>query len=458
VKVLFVVRDLEAEHPGIMLLSSILKKANHSADIVEANYNKIIRKLRKDNFPILAFSSVSTFIRDYLNLNHKIKERFNVLSFFGGPHPTYFPEVINEPGVDGVCIGEGDFALLDLVNNLAVGKPITGISNWWIKQDGEIFYNSPRPLVEDLDSLPFADRTLFPCFDIVTMVTTRGCFYSCSFCLQKSPFRYRSVENVIEELKKIKTDKYARFVVFRDSIFNLFPEWLKKFSEKYRKEVGLPFWCNVRADLITPEVTRYLKEAGCFSVSLGLETANDYLRNEVLKKGISRDQITCAVDTIKKYKIRLVINNMIGIPFGSLKDDLDTLKLNIQYRPDYGRAYMTTIFKNTDLCNFVIKDYKVLQRPYKYACLDSYAFIPTARKIKNLYKLFSIVVEFPFLFPILQFLIKLPLRWIYALFYYTWLGYCQYYRIWAGSSLGSKKYTKGLKQYFKLLQRYFRNI
>lgn len=457
--VLFIVRDLDDEHPGIMILSSILKQNNHSVDIVEASYSKVVRKLKMYDFQILAYSSVSPTIRYYLNLNLKLKKWFNVLSLFGGPHATYYPEMINEPGVDGVCVGEGDYALLDLVKNLSEGKPINHIPNWWIKQDGKVFRNPPQPLVEDLDSLPFADRTLFPCFDIATMVSTRGCLYRCSFCHQRFRFRSRSADSIVEELKRIKTEKRIRFVVFRDSIFNLSSSWLKEFSEKYNKEISLPFWCNVRADLINPETARYLKEAGCFSVGMGIETANDYLRNEVLKKGISKEQMINAVQTIKKHKIRLTTYNMIGIPFGSLKDDLDTLKLNIHYCPDLSRASITVIYKNTDLYKSLIKDNNKIQELYfkdKYICPDSSGYIPHERKINNLQKLFSLAVAFPFIVPIVPFLVRLPLRWFYAFIFVLYRGYVQYFRIWAGSQLGTKKYTVGTKEYFKILRRYLK--
>ena len=101
---------------------------------------------------------------------------------------------------------------------------------------------------------------------------------------------------------------------------------------------------------------KYLKEAGCYCVCMGIESANDYLRNEVLKKGISKEQIISAAQIIKRYKIKLKTTNLVGVPLGSLKDDLDTLRLNIQCRSNYARGNMLFVYRNTDLYTFLIND------------------------------------------------------------------------------------------------------
>jgi len=455
--ILFVVRDIGMEHLGIMTLSSVLKKADHYLDIVDARLDKIKRKLKNNNFTIIAYSAITLDIRYYLNLNRQVKEEFDIFSVFGGPHPTYFPEIIHEPGVDGVCIGEGDYALLDLVNNLTEGKPITNIANWWIKQDGQIFCNSVRPLIKDLDSLCFADRTLFPAFYRINIVASRGCPFKCSFCHARTEFRCRSVDNVIEELKEAKTKTQARFVWFQDLTFNFSVHWLREFSEKYRKEIGLPFSCFVRSDLVTSENMRYLKEAGCFSVSMGIETASDYLRNEIFKKGISKKQIISAAQIIKRYKIKLRASNILCIP-GSLEDSFETLRLNIQCRPDYAVAAPLFIYSHTDLCNFLVdhsrfnsglnpKDYYLFWRSHDY--------MPNTRKIKNLCRLFSIAVEFPFLLPLLPFLIKFPLYYFYSFLFFIWGEYFNTFRILGGRLLRWKEFIRGLKRNLRRYSYFF---
>ena len=141
----------------------------------------------------------------YLELNQRIRAQLpGVFSIFGGPHPTFFPEMIEREGVDGLCIGEGEYATLDLMNALerkadratpGVHLPDPAIPNWWFKLNGEIVRNPLRPLLtgEELDALPFSDRELLYAAHeqsrrtkIKPFITGRGCPYDCAFCFNKA--------------------------------------------------------------------------------------------------------------------------------------------------------------------------------------------------------------------------------------------------------------------------------
>lgn len=462
--VLFIVDRINIENLGIMVLSSILKKEGHNVDIVEIEYEKFKQKLKANSSPnVLAYSIHSmNVISRYLAFNFRISKELKAISVFGGPYIASHPEIIHESDVDGVCLGEGDYALLDLVNNLSEGKSLTGIANWWIKHDGQIFRNPARPLIEDLDKLPFADRTLFPDPYPVSVMTSRGCAYGCTFCTEKSKFRHRSVDNVIEELSQIKLMMNPRFVYFTDSTFNISLSWLREFSEKYSNKIGLPFYCCVRADLVNQENIEYLKRAGCYCVGMGIETANDYLRNEVLKRGMSKEQIIMASQIIKRNNIRLRTGNMISIPSGTLEDDLATLKLNIKCRPVYAKANVFFPYENTDLYYLLIKQskYPHLNTDIKkfLAFWESHDSNHDTRRIKNLHKLFSLVVSFPFLLPFLPLLLNLPLHKFYTLLDNFWREYCCYSHIWS-SHLSKRKFflmnfifLKFKKRIFNLLK------
>ena len=426
--ILFVVQDLGFEQLGIMMLSAMLKKSGHKVSTVRARYSDIKRKLINNNSTVLlAYSSTTLSIRDYLALNRMVKTEIDVFSVFGGSHCTLFPETINEKGVDGVCVGEGDYALVDLANNLNEGSPITNIPNWWIKQDGQIFRNPPRPLIKNLENLPFPDRTLFANYSTISAITTRGCSYGCSYCCARSELRCRSVDSVIEELKEAKDKTRARFVVFWDLTFNVATAWLKEFSEKYKKDIGRSFGCSLRADLVNHERVRYLKEAGCFSIQIGLETANEYLNNHILKKRTSKKQILAAAEIIKRYGIRLVTSSLLGLPYGSLDDDFETFKLNIRLRPSLAKANLLYVYRNTELFDFLRADPKISAtlNNWRYGdfgfVLQSAIYNQNIRVIKNLHKLFSIAVHLPFIRPFLPFLIRLPIYPFYWCLNIIWM-------------------------------------
>jgi len=172
---------------GISILSALLKKNGIGSEAVEAEDRAIARKLGDGRPTILAFSTPTIYARTYLDLNRRLKTRFSYLAVFGGPHPTYFPEMIREEGVDVICRGEGEETLLDLVDRAGKAASLRDVPNCWVKEGGEITQNPLRPLVDDLDSLPVPDHDIFnesiparPWQALV--VTSRGCPYGCTYC------------------------------------------------------------------------------------------------------------------------------------------------------------------------------------------------------------------------------------------------------------------------------------
>ncbi len=456
-RVIFVIHYTGDEYNGIMSISSVLKKRGYQVEAVEAEYAKVKAKLNTNIPTILAYSTPTVLAEYYLKLNNQIKKILKVFSVFGGPHPTAVPEIIEEEGVDGVCIGEGEHAMLELVENMSSGKSIANIKNWWIKEDGRIYKNTLRPLIDNLDNLPFPDRNLFrgqSLFDKEKMhvLTGRGCLYSCSYCChsyynrlyegQLAKIRKRSVGNIIEEIKQFKKRFPLRFVIFDDDIFILPYEWLKEFSLQYKRDINLPFFCNVRADLITYQVVSYLKNAGCHSVSFGLETSDDFLRNNFLNRNMTKEQIIAAAKLIKGQKIKLKTSNIIGIPGASIDTDIDTLKLNIKCKVDYTSVYLLASYPRTEISKkFDTNDSRFYASSYK----NSYQ----RRLIKNLHNLFALAVEFPFFIYLIRILIKLPLIILYKFFYLLWEGYCAYFRLYPA---GIMAFFRGVRKYIKILK------
>jgi radical SAM superfamily enzyme YgiQ (UPF0313 family) len=106
--------------------------------------------------------------------------------------------------------------------------------------------------------------------------------------------------------------------------------WFRDFCEQYKKRINLPFSCNLRADLVNEEAADLLKYAGCFQVKMGIESGNDYIRNEILKRRLSIDEIKKAYALCKKRGLGLVSYNMVGMPFEKRSEMLETVKLNAQ--------------------------------------------------------------------------------------------------------------------------------
>lgn len=451
-RVLFVEKQIDYEPLGILYLSSVLKKAGHEVRLTIASDEDpatVAREWQPDVVGYSVYTGSQTYYRD---LNLRIKAQAPVLSVFGGPHPTYFPEFIEEPGVDVICLGEGEGAILDLVTALEAGDPIKGIPDLWVKRADQIYRNTVRPLENDLDRLPFPDRDLV--FDrdpfirqsgIKHFITSRGCPYDCTYCFNHAlaelyrgkgkRLRQMSIDQVIEEVQGVQTRHPMQFVVFLDDLFIVNTEWLRELAQKFPSRVGLPFFCNVRANLVDEEKVALLRQAGCVSVGMGLETGDADLRNEILHRNLSDEQIIEASRLIREAGIQLLTTNMLGLPGGTLELDFQTLALNHACKPAYANAFLYQPYPRTELGEYA--------RSHGYVEGDIDDIDPSAwersvlrfsspeekRQIQNFNKLFALAVEWPRLTGLVRRLIKLPPNPLFRLLYKVWKGYAVKSRI-----------------------------
>jgi radical SAM superfamily enzyme YgiQ (UPF0313 family) len=456
---LFIVKEIDNEPQGILLISSVLKQAGHLVNLVVATEEDPVEaalRLRPDVVGYTVYTGPHTW---YLELNQRIKAQLpGLFSIFGGPHPTFFPEMIERDGVDGICIGEGEYAMLDLMNTLQrngnrTTLPHPAIDNWWFKVEGEIVRNPLRPLLtsEELDALPFSDRELLYAAHeqsrrtmIKPFITGRGCPYDCAFCFNKAysdlyeghgrRFRRRSPDNVLRELKEVTSKHDVRFVLFMDDTFILQDRWLSEFMTRYKAEIRrdgrpLPFWCQVRANLVTDEKVALFKDAGCVSVSFGVEAGNDRLRNAVLNRNMSREEILGAAETLRRHGITFMTNNMLGLPTGNLETDFETMELNAQCKPAYANVFLFQPYPKTALGEWAYEQgwmmgsFDDLSGSVSDDTVIKFGSEAEKMQIENLQKLFALGVEFPWLLPVIRRLIRLPSNRLYWLAYKLWKGW-----------------------------------
>lgn len=158
----------------------------------------------------------------------------------------------------------------------------------------------------------------------------------------KKRVRFRDVADVVAEVKTVNPE----FVHFQDDSFGIQGDWLANFAKIYPK---IPFHCHLRPNTVTERMIRLLKESGVYSVRVGFETASQSLRNDVLNRGISFEQTDYCIELLKKYEIPFMIQNMIGIPGGKIQDDLETMKANIKWEPDYAWCSIYQPYPGTEL-------------------------------------------------------------------------------------------------------------
>jgi anaerobic magnesium-protoporphyrin IX monomethyl ester cyclase len=446
-KIAFILKDSDIAEPlGIMYLSSLLKTNHHQVELFVATKKEWFSKLKTYSPRIVAYSVISGSQTDYLKINNRVKKEIETFSLFGGPHTTFFPETINENNVDAVCIGEGGYPMLELVTNLENGSDISKIKNLWVKDNGVVIKNSVRPLVENLDHLPFPDRELIYNEDkylrenkLKRFISNRGCPFKCTYCFNRAYkiiykgdkiFHWRSVDNVINEIVDVKNNYPMEIVRFVDDIFILQPiSWLEEFAKKYKQKVNLPFVCNIQVKLVTEQKIKLLKEAGCMSVYMAIESGNDRIRKELLERNMTKDEMIEAFNLVHKYGIAIGAENILGLPESSFEKDIETLELNIKCNVDNAIATVFQPYPKTKLGRYAVEkgyfdgNFDALDKSYFKGSVLNCFTQKEKRKIENLHKFFGLAVNHPSLIPLIKILILLPSNKFYQLFYRLWDSY-----------------------------------
>jgi anaerobic magnesium-protoporphyrin IX monomethyl ester cyclase len=436
-KLLFIQND-SFPKLGMMYISSVLKEHGHDCDVLIVSAEKNLLKCIKECNPdIIGFSCTTGMHNEVIKTAKKIKQSFNIPIIVGGPHATFFPEMINNQYVDMICVGEGEPALLEFMNRLSDNKDICSIKGIWVKKNGEIYKNGFCSVL-DLDKLPYPDRSLYDRYDFLKkfqleetgVLTTRGCPYDCNFCFNpyaKKIFfengyhnyiRKRSVKDVINEILDIKNKYEIKRIEFIDDTFNLNHPWLRDFLKEYKKKVNIPFVAMIRASLTNEEIVSQLKSAGCYCVKIGIESANPFLRMKILNKQITNEQIEKALELTQKYKIKVQTFNMLGIPHETLENALETLRLNIKYRVYYAWCSAVQPYPRTQITEYAIR-HGFLNTDLNLNDVDKSFFTSSPFKLKNksqllnLQKFFTLCAKYPFLLSLVKILIKLPQNRLY---------------------------------------------
>jgi len=362
---------------GIAYLSAYLKKEGHRTSLIHlvrpVEREELIQRVREEAPDVIAVSSTTHMFPHVRKWVKWIKEEEDIFTICGGAHPTLDPQsALEEAPLDAVCLGEGEEALAELCAFLEEGRDPSSVASLWVRVGGSIKRNAVRPLIEDLDTLPMPDRSIFDpnlfCeqqHERGTLMASRGCPYSCAYCsnhAQRSIYpnrskyvRFRSVDNVMKEIRSIidgDAEGRLRYIRFDDDILTLDPEWFKELAGRYREQVALPFICNSRVNLLDEPTVRLFAEAGCSVICMGIESGNERIRKEVLRRHMSDEEIVKTFQLCRHYGIKTVSTNMTSLPEEDLTALLDTIKINARSRPHCMQVSTYHPYPNTRLYSY----------------------------------------------------------------------------------------------------------
>lgn len=432
-----------------MLLSALAKEGGHSTEICVLADGKLEESIKSFKPDVAAFSAKTGEHKYYIAANDAVK-RINpdIYTVIGGPHATFFPDIIVKHPFDALCVGEGDDAWPELLDAVQEGRPVEGIDNIVTKKN----YDPSRPPVirprkRDLDTLPHLDRDLIyrstrlGRFPMRSFMAGRGCPYKCTYCFNhiynkiykgkgKLYSRY-SVDRLCAELRELKESYPTQYIKFYDDIFVMKDdEWLDEFVEKYPKEVGLPFHCLMRANLITEPLLLKLKKAGLSSISMSIESGNAHIRDVLLKRNMSEEIMLDAFKLCKKHNIPTFSNTIFAIPGSSIKEDIEGLDLNIKSKVTFGEFPVFFPYPKTELGEYSIEhgyfdgDFDKLHMNYQTdSPLNCFSEKEKLMQV-NLSLLATVCLLFPWMRNItVNHLIKLPLTKLYFVMYYFTKAY-----------------------------------
>ncbi len=430
----FIHRMVHQDPLGVMYLAAALKRAGHEAhffDIaLEPAWRKRLLSLAPD---VVAWSVITGSQRAWLDLNRELKQQLDFLSLWGGPHPTFFPEFIEEDGVDAICVGEGEEVIVEIAETLERGKAIDGIANLHVDTPQGVVRNPPRPLCQDLDNLPLPDRTIldrypqYRCVSTRAVIASRGCPYSCTFCynsrlreMYSGTGRYarrRSVDAVIDECARHAEDPWVRQILFKDDLFAHKADFVAALADRWPRKVGLPFSCNVRADRMTEQIADDLARAGLRLVHFGVESGNDRIRREVLRRPISREALIDTARWFRERGVKVYTFNLLGIPGETPREALETLELNAEIGADIAMFSMFQPYPKTPLGERAVELGWIDAGETEFTTSfyrNSMKGLPEARQFVNMVHLFPVAARHKLLRRLTPALARLPLTPLYS--------------------------------------------
>lgn len=363
-------------HVGLSYISAMLKKGGHEVELFEMgkiNEQKrlFLEKIKEFSPEVIGISANSHQFKYVEEISRLIKNCAAAPIFLGGLPVTLSPDlIVGLKDIEGICVGEGEEAFLELVDNIAAGKEIKKIKNFWVRKEGNIFKNDCRPLAENLDFLPFPDRSIFDYFKNEKIkkkprfIFSRGCPFDCAYCCNHAIkkvykglgryVRFRSVKLALAEIEaELQKYNFSHFKL-DDDTFSLNKNWLKEFCEELAiKNWGLTFECNIRPGTIDEEGMKFLKKGGCVLVKIGVETGNESLRQNVLNRRFSNEEIIKTFKIANANHIKTFSFNMIGIPGETYQTIEETIDLNVKIEPDFMQVTIFFPYRGTilgDLC------------------------------------------------------------------------------------------------------------
>lgn len=315
-------------------------------------YSLLAGYIKSNNFDLIGISIASPYFYIATRVTEIVRENSNAVVLFGGIQPTLEPTLCLKYA-DVVCIGDGEQPINELIDSMGKGKINYHIKNLQFNKDGDIIKNEIRRL-DNPNNFAFTDfgdnnkvyiannrvyhHNIMPVYkDYYYIMTARGCPFECTYCcnsilkslLKKKGnyMRRRTVDNVIDELKIAKKKYNPKLIYFYDDVFTYDLDWIKEFSEKYKREINISFSCYTDPRCCQENILKLLVDAGLSKIDMGIQSGSERIRKEYYNRHDTNEQIIKLSKLFKKYGLYASYNLIIENPYETEEDMGETLRL-----------------------------------------------------------------------------------------------------------------------------------
>jgi radical SAM superfamily enzyme YgiQ (UPF0313 family) len=390
------------QNQGIRLLATVLREQGHEATALFFKrwlnnnvrpptnsdwdaLNQAIAELRPE---LIGIGFGSPYLKIVTEMTERLRKVTKAPIIWGGVHPTISPEDGIEHA-DAVCLGEGEGPILDVAEAIANGRDFTGIANLWVARDGKIEKNPLRPLIENLDDLPYhrlfetptaiVDDGRFQMAEplegtaMVRIFASRGCPFGCAFCYNSQYreiyeglgkyHRGRTVESVLDEIEAARRHfKRIRRVRFDDDSF-VFPKaWTDRFCELYPSRIGVPFDILLQPQTAREETLAGLKKAGLVHVQVGIQSASDSMLEGEYGRPGSASRIEEIAEMLGRVGIEVTYDVILDDPLATVEDAQATLDLLMRIRRPFNLfLYSLTVFPKSETARKLLAAGKITE-------------------------------------------------------------------------------------------------
>lgn len=366
---------LKHDFPWVEVLLEPVLILRDAEQYSPANYAKTVQELQPD---VIAFSVMSPHWYPMEPYFAEIKALMPNLPLVIGGYQAMLSQqqTIENPNVDFICVGDGEYAIGNIVQHLRGSKDGPADGMWEKLIDGEVYETEPHQ-IGDLASLPFPDYDVFAKADgfkdvnssifgpkgklVLPVMTGRGCPYRCTYCCntpilegwktKKTFLRKYDPQDMVNELIRLR-DKYdVGYFEFWDELFLSNLKFVRAFFELYQEQVRLPFSINSRVEVMNEEFCKTAAAAGCHTIWFGIESGDEEFRSKMLGRKMKNEQVIQAAENCKKAGINRLTFNIVGAPMETAENMRQTLRLNQLIAPEHFFFFPYIPLRGTPLYN-----------------------------------------------------------------------------------------------------------